>query len=359
MPRRRRGADPQAIAAERAKYESAREDFGLEHPELDVDQLGQIARCQGVLRHAIESQLDGFRVGDVIGVAVAAEGLGTSRATLGQSIDPLVAEGFLAAESRNAPYRIVSARPLLPPPQAQIGKTVSITKETAGQGGKSAMLARMLPVGPGADVGAEDDFFRALLTESLQNSWDQAITGALLDPASRKRWFDSDLYAFFRVRHIPRGAPPRRKAWLAEISYVAVSDENKDRIEGRLAGSTGGAREQASLPRYLELIAKFKGLTGGRSRLRVDSLPPEVVNQVRTLTAPTRLDLSPLVGETPDTGPLPPLLRWEYGHFALEPPGLVLYTICWLDPEVVQVYIREYGFEVDERSLATLLDEEA
>lgn len=332
-----------------AKYAEASEHYDLNEGGGALRGVSQVDRVHTLLLHAIENQLPGFRIaeGAVIGVAHAAEGLKTSRTTINQAIDRLVARGYLA-EARNAPYRIVSDQAQLPPPDQLILTEISLTQTLRKLGGSAAVERRLTRVPPD-----RKDPFRRILDDGLESTWDNAVRKEFDEGGERlKRWRDEDVYAFFRLRHLPRQLVDEPRGWLVEIGYLSVEPDAADAISEALSELPRPGSAHVNLRKYLERKGDVEGVTGGMSRLRVEPIPLEVIERVENLPGIGAVDPSPVVGRGKKGDPArerPCLLRWEYPFFAREPrPGMVAYFVCYLNPEIVQIYIREHGIVGEE-----------
>lgn len=323
------------------KYVEAQRFFRLHHPDVPLDALGQVERCTEVIRRAIEAELEGFRVEEagVVGVAAAAEGLDTSRTTVTQALEALAAQGYLE-ERRNAPYRIVSRRAVLPAAEFLAPDDMSLTRQLAADGGESLYERALFRVRP----DRAGDPFRRLLDEALESTWDGGVVGALQDPAVRADWMDRDLFGLFRLRHIRPERQRRPRAWLVEVTWLRLSDEAAARIDAELGRAAQGSRYLA-VENYLLEVGDVRGMVAGRNRLRVGAVPEELAARAQGLPGIERLDTTRLLGTRDEgsAGARPTVLRWDYPYFSRTPAGMCTYSVCYLDPECVQFFVRQRG----------------
>lgn len=84
--------------------------------------------------------------------------------------------------------------------------------------------------------------------------------------------------------------------------------------------------------------AAVKQLTNGRTRISVGSIAQPWRKDLIALAKRYDIDAMTLLGRARQP---PALLRWEYGHFAAKPVGLVAFSICHEDPEQIHLFARD------------------
>lgn len=311
-----------------AKYTKALRAHRLAAPQaIAVSGPRRIEECAEVIAWAIAEGLAGFAEGETVGVAAAAEGLGASRSTVARAVERLRSQGQLIAETPKSPYVITARRPVIDP-QWLASVPISATQQLREDGGASILDE------PRVLRRTSRDPYAALLRHALARTSDVAVHRSLDLDACRARW-DEDLGLFRRLRFRTRGG--KRRAWLYEATFLALPPALWARTEDNLRFLLQRETPLVSLSNVLPQD-EVKQLVNGPTRIALGAIPDELRPDVRQLAKRHKLDLSLLL---PPRSPAPTLLRWEYGHFATIPTGLITFSICFMDPELVHVYAKE------------------
>ena len=284
-----------------------------------------------LLTWAIESEQPGFKQGDVIGIAAAAIGLGSSRSTVKQAVDRLRRQGLVSLEMPKSPYRIVSQTAVFHPDWLA-SATISATNQLSDHGG-SSVIAKPLWI-----ELHDGSAYAKLLKDALHETADQAIKESLLHPEGRKRWYTERLLVFRRIRVL--GNQKSRCAWLHEVTFLALPPSIEQEVEERITELSKAGIRMMSLSTLLGSLA-VKQLTSGRTHIGIGSLHATLRKHLLQLAKRYDIDTSALTGTArkPAT-----LLRWEYGHFAARPAGLVAFSICHEDPAQIHLFARDLDF---------------
>lgn len=307
-----------------AKYVEAARIWSLNNQATPEGRETKVERFARLLEWAIAEGLPGFEVGGVIGVAAAAEGLATSRSTLASSMEHLVAHG-LVIEQPKSPYRIVSRTPILPPPEELFARPFSMTRELDDRELTSesllAPLARVDLDDPGhADV--------ALLRAALAASPDVAVQRRADDLATGTG------HVFRRLRRLA-GDPQRN--FLIETTFLALPDTVATALAAQIEDSIRYGIKDISLGRLLALT-EVRGLVNGRTLCTIDQPPSHLADAARAIVGAEDSGDTPLFDGRP-------LLRWEYALFATDPADFLSFSVCFVDPRAVHVFIREMDLE--------------
>lgn len=312
-----------------SKYESALRAYQLATQTAGVGSgTKKIADFAALLTWAIANEQPGFQEGDAIGIASAAVGLQSSRSTINQAVDRLLRQGLVMLERPKSPYRIVSRTPVLHPDWLA-SATISATGQLKEQGGASVIDK---PLWLHIDDGST---YAAPLREALAATSDKAIKASLTTQECRQRWYQARVLVFRRLRFLSRSGKPH--AWLHELTYMALPPAVEKEVEERIRYLIEKRIRMVSLGSLLSFDA-VKQLTNGRTRIGLGSISKPLSHDVTALGKQHAIEVSALLGEgrKPAT-----LLRWEYGHFAAKPVGLIAFSICWEDPAQINLYARD------------------
>lgn len=140
---------------------------------------------------------------------------------------------------------------------------------------------------------------------------------------------------FRRLRFLSRSGKPH--AWLHELTYMALPPEVEKEVEERIRYLIEKRIRMVSLGSLLSFAA-VKQLTNGRTRIGLGSVPKSLGHDVTALGKQHSIDVSALLHDARKPAML---LRWEYGHFAAKPVGLIAFSICWEDPAQINLYARD------------------
>jgi biotin operon repressor len=277
---------------------------------------------------AIAQAQPGFQEGEVIGIAAAAEGLRSSRSTINQAVDRLLRQGLVVLETPKSPYRIVSRAPVLHPDWLA-SATISATSPLKEQGGASVIAE---PLWIQID---DNSAYAEPLRQALSVTSDKAIKASLATPECRQRWYQARVLVFRRLRFMQHEEAQR--GWLHEVTYIALPPEVEHEVEERIHYLREKNIRMVSLSSLLSFAA-IKQLTNGRTRIALGSIDHAWSKDLTTLARQHEIDVSPLLGSPRKPAPL---LRWEYGHFAAKPVGLVAFSICHEDPAQIHLFARD------------------
>lgn len=288
----------------------------------------KIADFAALFTWAIANEQPGFREGDTIGIASAAVGLQSSRSTINQAVDRLLRQGLVMLDRPKSPYRIVSRTPVLHPDWLA-SATISATGQLKEQGGASVIDKPLWIHISDGSAYAEP------LRDALAATSDKAIKASLTTPECRQRWYQARVLVFRRLRFLSRAGKPH--GWLHELTYMALPPEVEHEVEERIRYLIEKRIRMVSLGSLLSFAA-VKQLTNGRTRIGIGTIPQPLSPDLVALGKQHSIDVSSLQGTArkPVT-----LLRWEYGHFAAKPVGLVAFSICWEDPAQINLFARD------------------
>lgn len=305
------------------------EQFQRADSRAEYDNAPMTDLIRAVITWALELQLDGLTVGSAINISEAAKGFGVSRATVAEALRPLVETGQLK-ENPKAPYSIESPVPVLPEPELLFNPE-SITKRLKRYDGGD-LIAPLREIRT-----ADNDDLGSLLVSGLRNTRDPLLKR--LDDRNPLMGDTVQVYEKFRfVRVVDEAKGSVFRPWWIEVTFLGLGEEiliKLDRV----------VREQISLKnRYVSLyrlLASCGVLSprGGRARISFAlELPPPVDLVVKRLMGSTYLgtdfsDMDP---------PKAPFIRWEFFHVAIEPRGIIGYSVCFLDPESVHICVRDF-----------------
>lgn len=288
----------------------------------------KIGDFAALLEWAIANEQPGFREGDTIGIASAAIGLQSSRSTINQAVDRLLRKGLVMLERPKSPYRIVSRTPVLHPDWLA-STTISATGQLKEQGGAS-VVDKPLWIHI-----ADGSAYAEPLREALATTSDKAIKASLATEECRQRWYQARVLVFRRLRFLPRAG--KQHGWLYELTYMALPPVVEHEVEERIRYLIEKCIRMVSLGSLLSFAA-VKQLTNGRTRIGIGSIPPLLGQDLSALGKQDGIDVSALLGSARKPASL---LRWEYGHFAAKPVGLIALSICLEDPAQIHLYSRD------------------
>jgi len=312
-----------------AKYEKVLRAYQLATHQAGVGTgAKKIEDFTALLSWAVAKEQPGFQSGDVIGVAAAAAGLKSSRSTLNQAIDRLLRQGLVMQETPKSPYRIVSRTPLLHPVWLA-SATISATRQLKERGGASVIAE---PTWIALDDAGE---YAEPLRLALAATSDRAIKASLATAECRRRWFHSRILVFRRLRFLRRDK--QQQGWLHEVTYMALPAELEPEVEERIRYLIDQDIRMVSLGSLLSFDS-VKQLTNGRTRILVGQIESRWRKDLLALARRYEVEASSLVGRARQP---PTLLRWEYGHFAAKPVGLVAFSICHEDPTQIHLFARD------------------
>jgi hypothetical protein len=314
--------DPAKFAAVLRAYQLATQQSGVGTGAKKIEDF------TALLSWAIAHEQPGFRVGDVLGVAAAAAGLKSSRSTINLAVERLLRQGLVMLETPKSPYRIVSKSPVLHPDWLA-SATISATSQLKERGGASVIDE---PKWISIDDGSE---YAEPLREALASTSDKAVKSSLTNRECRQRWFQARLLVMRRLRFLRFDGEPQ--GWLHEVTYMALPPEVEHEVEERIRYLLKNEIRMVSLGSLLSFAA-VKQLTNGRTRISVGSIAQAWRKDALSLAKRYGIDAGALLGRARQ--PLP-LLRWEYGHFAAKPVGLVAFSICHEDPSQIHLFARD------------------
>ena len=311
------------------KYETALRAYQLATHTSGVGTgAKKIADFAALLSWAIANEQPGFREGDTIGIASAAMGLQSSRSTINQAVDRLLRQGLVMLERPKSPYRIVSRTPVLHPDWLA-STTISATGQLKEHGGASVIDQPLwIQINDGSTYAEP-------LREALATTSDKAIKASLATGECRQRWYQARVLVFRRLRFLLRDDKPR--GWLHELTYIALPPEVEYEVEERIRYLIEKRIRMVSLGSMLSFDA-VKQLTNGRTRISIGTITQPLSQDLVDLGKQHSIDISSLLG--PARKPTA-LLRWEYGHFAAKPVGLVAFSICHEDPSQIHLFARD------------------
>lgn len=314
--------DPTKYEHALREYQLATRNFALGTGVKKIDDFTLL------LSWAIAQQRPGFQEGDVLGVAAAATGLHSSRSTMKQVVAQLMGRGLLVLEAPKSPYRIVSRTPVLHP-NWLASATISATKELKRRGGESVIDEPLW-------IKLMDRTeYATLLKEALSASTDRAILASLRQAECKKRWHQARILVFRRLRFLLHDG--MRRSWLHEVTYLALPASVEREVEERIRYLIDHKIHLVSLGSLLNL-AEVKQLTNGRTCIGTGTIPRSVRPDMLTLAARYQIDVGKLLDTTDHS---PSLLRWEYGHFAAKPVGLIAFSICHEDPTHIRLFAKD------------------
>jgi len=316
-----------------AKYADAWSDFRLLSPARGVG-VPDTARIAAFLEWAIHESVSGFEVGADVAVAAVSRALRVSRSTAGRSVERLVGRGLLAENSK-APYTIISTVPTLPPADLLADDAISLT---------SAISSTSTGRDPFKRIGAE---FASVITPlyeldgtpngralqeleeiTLRDTSDPAIQEHAGEYRSRP-----DHHAFLRLRFVSTTDPPR--PYLGEATFLSLPREKLALFRDQIDRTRALSIERISFAELCKL-ASIRVAANSRTRATT-GVPPTMLAASMATLSKTR---SPRIASFDWSQGL---LRWDYGHFAIDPAGLFSVSVCFVCPEPVDVLMR--GFD--------------
>jgi hypothetical protein len=314
-----------------AKYQEAWSDYRLLAPG-DRGAVPDTARIAGFLEWAIQKSESGFEVGADVAVAAVSRALGVSRSTAGRAIERLVGRGLLA-ENPKAPYTIVSAIPTLPPADLLADDAISLT---------SAIASSVRD--PFTQIGAA---FASVITPLYEldgtpngralRDLEHSVLDGTSDPAIRehaaKYRTRADHHAFLRLRFVGTSDPP--SPYLGEATFLSLPPDRNAALRDQIDRARALSVERVSFSEICKLAA-IRVAANSRTRVTTGTPPPILAETMTTLSK----------SRTPRIAGFnwsQVLQRWDYGHFAIDPPGLFSVSVCFVCPEPVDVLMR--GFD--------------
>ncbi len=311
------------------KYEKVLRAYQLATHKVGVGTgAKKIEDFTALLSWAIAQAQPGFQEGDVLGIAAAATGLRSSRSTMNQVVDRLLRQGLVMLETSKSPYRIVSKTPVLHPDWLA-SATISATSQLQEHGG-SSIIDKPLWIGI-----EEASSYAAPLREALAATSDKAVKASLATSECQKRWYHARILVFRRLRFLRKNGT--QLGWLHEVTYMALPPTLEHEVEQRIHYLIEKQIRMVSLGSLLSFAA-VNQLTNGRTRIGVGTIDPSWRKDLQTLAKRYDIDVTALLGRARQP---PPLLRWEYGHFAAKPVGLVAFSICHEDPAQIHLFARD------------------
>jgi DNA-binding Lrp family transcriptional regulator len=312
------------------RYSTLKEIYGLESADSESEPESVVEQCYRYLAWAIEKEKPGFGVDGKISVSAAARGFGVSRNTVAQAVERLVESGQLE-ERPKAPYRILSAKAVMPEPWERMARKVSVTRELGGpyQGGDAV----------------------ARLSKSRADSVEEykRITEKRDHPRYREELLpDEEVRVFTRIRFLPEqdeGAGERRIWWI-EQTLLKLPDDIAAKFDRRLRALVTREVGRVSLTDELR-HAGVQSLCAERNLVRIKDPGEKLRKAVQELVDSWYLPGKP--PKLPDwTGGF---LRLSCCQYSSRPPGLCALTICYLTVNHIDLFVHDFRLPNDLRWL--------
>lgn len=316
-----------------AKYQEAWSAYRLLGPSASTPSP-DTAHIAAFLEWAIHDSVEGFAVGADIAVAAVARALRVSRSTAGRAVERLVGRGLLA-ENPKAPYTIISTVPTLPPADLLADDDISLT---------STMSSTSAGRDPFSKIGAE---FASMVTPLHEldgtpngralHALEEEILRGTSDPAIQEHAQGyrerAEHHAFLRLRFVSTSDPPR--PYLGEATFLSLPPEKMAAFREQLERARALLAQRVSFAELCRL-ASIRVAANSRTRATTGT-PPAILAETMTTLGKSRTPRL-AVFDWKQT-----LMRWDYGHFAIDPAGLFSVSVCFVCPEPVDVLMR--GFD--------------
>lgn len=304
------------------KYRESFELYRLTQPQAPsgtilADQLANY------LEWAITQKQAGFAKGEIISIGAMAEGLGKSRNTAAKSVEQLVAKGMLARTKLKSPYQIVSNEPIFKDSTLVADEQISLTLKMDSVSTFSEVRRLQYP--------NQDDPFAVFLVEELAASSD-----GLIHQAATRNWVGGEVLYYLRMRSATRAQGGA--GYLAEITFLNLTPEQADRFVERFTLLRDRQVSRFSMYSVLEQCG-LSDLRAGRTQVTVGSPPDFVGRAFEGFIDSSTIDMAEFTsGRT--------MLKWSYALFKPDASPMATFSVCYVRPDVLGVFIRKLDVEL-------------
>jgi len=306
------------------KYTSSYRLYQLSVPRL-ADFGTAIEDLTVYLEWAIEQAGPGFREGDIISVSALAKGVKKSRNTAGKAVEALVTKGMLLQDKPKSPYKIISRTPIFQDAGVVADAQISLTLKFDAPSLITRVGACRL-----AGSDPDPDSIAGFLRQELAASGDP-----LVREAAAQYWNQGPFQYYLRLRTVESvGA-------LLEITYLHLCATAASRFTDGVASLRDHNITQISLYPLLEECG-LPDVRSGRSHATVAVTPPLLLTELSRSVDTTAIDLAAFSSERP-------LLKWTYGIFHPEAQPMVTFSICYVQADLLNIFIRNLDVELGGR----------
>lgn len=337
---------PRPISETSDKYRKLKKtyDFYMLGRSAELKKLKAAEVAATILEWAIEREQKGFLQGETIGVAAAAEGLGTSRSAVTEAMKILLHKGIVEVETDKSPYVIRSTQPVLPADDARYAGPTSITGQLADIEDALQFVLPLVEIETTQNTSQYTNFLYSNLitasdpevrTRAFDHWLDRKATEAELNPKDKSLCLSEtaqtmSLVFFRRVRAITQ------KVWALESTFLLLPKPEsvtnmKDFIE-----QYRPYPNEVSLVGLLEhpSVGQLKGVIAGRLRFSAETVPRFLIKDFKGADYEPDIDFEEFLNKKT-------LIAWRSGLFIAESPYLLGVTIIYADPDQFGLYSRD------------------
>jgi hypothetical protein len=304
------------------KYRKSFELYELTQPRA---RTGSILADQVAvfLEWAITGKQEGFEKGEIVSIGALAAGLGKSRNTAAKSVEQLVAKGMLARTKLKSPYEIVSSVPIFKDSSLVADEQISLTLKMDSESTFSDVRHLVFP--------DPDDPFAVFLVDELAASSD-----GLIREATAGNWTSGEVDYYLRMRSIT----PESGAigYLAEVTFLNLTPEQSARFNERFTFLRERHVSRFSMYSVLEQCG-LTDLRAGRTQVAVGEPPGFIARELEGFINGRAIDMAAF-----QTGTT--MLKWSYALFQPAANPMATFSVCFVRPDLIGIFIRKLDVEL-------------
>lgn len=275
------------------------------------------------LQWAITQKQEGFAKGEIISIGALAEGLGKSRNTAAKGVEQLVAMGMLARTKLKSPYEIVSRVPIFKDSRLVADEQISLTLKMDSESTFSDVRRLSFP-------DPENPFARFLVTELAASS------DGLIREAAGRNWSAGEVVYYLRMRSVARSEGG--VGYLAEVTFLKLTGDQADRFVERYSRLRRQNVTRFSMYSVLEQCG-LTDLRAGRTQVSVGNPPGFIAHELEGFINGRTIDME-------DYSLRKNMLKWSYAIFKPDANPMVSFSVCFVRPDLLGVFIRSLDVEL-------------